>query len=48
MTKLRSPDHTPEGMLDELTVLDDIDKSVLVPIAGGVVWMLPFSSVGRE
>jgi hypothetical protein len=44
-------DYEIEGMLDELTVLDgDIDKSVLVPIAGGhyVVWMLPFSDAGRE
>ncbi len=43
-------DYEVESMLDELTVLDDIDKSVLVPIAGGhyVVWMLPFSDAGRE
>jgi hypothetical protein len=43
-------DYEIEGTLDELTVLNDIDKSVLVPIAGGhyVVWMLPFSVVGRE
>jgi hypothetical protein len=38
-----------EATLDELTVLYDIDKSVLVPIAGAhyVVWMLPFSAAGR-
>lgn len=36
-----------EDRLDELTFLDDIDKSVLVPMAGGyyVVWMLPYSDV---
>ena len=38
-------DYQLEGVLDELTFLDDIDKSVLVPIGGGhyVVWMIPFS-----
>jgi hypothetical protein len=38
-------DYQLEGMLDELTFLDDIDKSVLVPIEGGhyVIWMMPFS-----
>ena len=38
-------DYQLEGMLDELTFLDDIDKSVLVPIEGAhyVVWMVPFS-----
>ena len=43
-------DYEVESMLDDLTVLDDIDKSVLVPIAGGhyVVWVLPFSDAGRE
>ncbi len=43
-------DYEIEGTLDELTVLDDIDRSVLVPIEGGhyVVWMLPFSSNERE
>jgi hypothetical protein len=43
-------DYEVESILDELTVLDDIDKSVLVPIAGGhyVIWMLPFSDAGRE
>ena len=39
-----------ESMLDELTFLDDIDKSVLVPIGGAsyVVWMIPFSDTGRD
>jgi hypothetical protein len=43
-------DYEVESILDELTVLDDIDKSVLVPIAGGhyVIGMLPFSDAGRE
>jgi hypothetical protein len=38
-------DYQLEGMLDELTFLDDIDKSVLVPIEGQhyVIWMIPFS-----
>ena len=38
-------DYQLEDMLDELTFLDDIDKSVLVPIEGGyyVIWMMPFS-----
>jgi hypothetical protein len=43
-------DYQLEGMLDELTFLDDIDKSVLVPIEGGhyVIWMMPFSDRGRD
>jgi len=37
-----------ETMLDELTFLDDIDHSVLVPIGGGhyVLWMMPSSGSG--
>jgi hypothetical protein len=36
-----------EEMLDELTFMDDIDKSVLVPMGGAhyVVWMMPISSL---
>jgi hypothetical protein len=43
-------DYQLEDMLDELTFLDDIDKSVLVPIDGGhyVIWMMPFSRAGRD
>ena len=41
-------DYQLEGLLDELTFLDDIDKSVLVPINGAhyVIWMMPFSDRG--
>ena len=36
-------DYQLEDMLDELTFLDEIDKSVLVPMADGhyVIWMIP-------
>jgi hypothetical protein len=39
-----------EEMLDELTCMDDIDTSVLVPMGGGhyVVWMMPFSETGLD
>ncbi len=41
-------DYQLEGLLDELTFLDDIDKSVLVAIndAHYVIWMMPFSDAG--
>jgi hypothetical protein len=39
-----------EDMLDELTFLEDIDQSVLVPLAGGsyVIWLMPFGDTGRD
>ena len=39
-----------EDMLDELTFLDDLDQSVLVPMAGGsyVVWMVPAGDTGED
>jgi hypothetical protein len=43
-------DYQLEDRVDELTFLDDIDKSVLVPIGGAhyVIWMMPFSYAGRD
>jgi len=43
-------DYQLEEMLDELTFLDDIDRSVLVPMEGGnyVVWMMPFSNAPTD
>jgi len=43
-------DYQLEEMLDELTFMDDIDKSVLVQMGGGhyVVWMMPFSETGLD
>jgi hypothetical protein len=36
-------DYRLEDMPDDLTFMDDIDKSVLVPMSGGayVRWMMP-------
>jgi hypothetical protein len=38
-------DSEVEELLDELTFLDDIDQSVLVPLSSGlyVIWMVPFA-----
>jgi hypothetical protein len=43
-------DYQLDEMLDEFTFLDDIDKSVLVPIEHGhyVIWMLPSSDTGQD
>ena len=43
-------DYQLEDTLDALTFLDDIDKSVLVPIEQGhyVIWMLPFGDTGHD
>jgi hypothetical protein len=43
-------DYQLEDMLDELTFLDDLDQSVLVPMAGGsyVIWMMPAGDTGRK
>ena len=43
-------DYELETMLEELTFLEDIDRSVLVPIADAsyVVWVMPFSETGRD
>jgi hypothetical protein len=43
-------DYQLEDTLDALTFLDDIDKSVLVPIEHGhyVIWMLPFGDTGHD
>jgi hypothetical protein len=43
-------DYQLEDTLDELTFLDDIDKSVLVPTEGGhyVIWMLPSGDTGQD
>ena len=43
-------DYQLEDMLEELTFMDDIDKSVTVPIGGGhyVIWMMPFSQAARS
>ncbi len=43
-------DYQLEDMLDELTFLEDIDKTVLVPMAAGhyVIWMMPFGAAGRD
>jgi hypothetical protein len=43
-------DYQLEGILDELTFMDDIDKSVLVAAGGSqyVIWMMPFSQAGRK
>ncbi|PPQ28679.1 hypothetical protein [Rhodopila globiformis] len=43
-------DYQLEEMLDELTFMDDIDKSVLVPMGGGayVLWMMPDSDAGAR
>jgi hypothetical protein len=43
-------DYQLEEMLDELTFMDDIDKSVLVPMGGAhyVIWMMPFSTAGQD
>jgi hypothetical protein len=42
-------DYRLEDTLDELTFLDDIDESVLVPIEHDhyVIWMLPSGDTGR-
>jgi hypothetical protein len=44
-----------EGMLDELTFLEEIDQSVidqsvLVPLSGGsyVIWLMPFAGDERD
>lgn len=39
-----------EDMLDELTFLEDIDQSVLVPLASGsyVIWMMPAGDMQRD
>jgi hypothetical protein len=43
-------DYQLEDILDELTFLDDIEKSVLVAIEHGhyVIWMLPFSDTCQD
>jgi hypothetical protein len=43
-------DYQLEDTFDELTFLDDIDKSVLVSIQHGhyVIWMLPAAGEGRS
>jgi hypothetical protein len=43
-------DFQLDEMLDEFTFLDDIDKSVLVPIEHGhyVIWMLPSGATGQD
>ena len=43
-------DYQLEDRLDELTFLDDIDRSVLVPMEHGhyVVWMLPSGDTGHD
>jgi len=43
-------DYQLEDRLDELTFLDDIDRSVLVPIEHGhyVLWMLPSGDTGHD
>jgi len=43
-------DYQLEDTLDALTFLDDIDKSVLVPIEHGhyVIWTLPFGDTGHD
>jgi hypothetical protein len=43
-------DYQLEDTLVELTFLDDIDKSVLVPIEHGhyVIWMLPSGDTGQD
>jgi hypothetical protein len=43
-------DWQMEDMLDELTFLEDIDRSVLVPLSGGsyVIWLMPFGDTGRD
>ncbi len=41
-------DHQLEDMFDELTSLNDIDKTALVPVGRGhyVIWMMPCSDTG--
>jgi hypothetical protein len=43
-------DYQLEDTLEELTFLDDIDKSVLVPIEHGhyVIWMLTCGDTGHD
>ena len=39
-----------DELVDDLTFLDDLDASVLVPMGDGeyVVWMMPFSNLGED
>jgi len=43
-------DYQLEDRLDDLTFLDGIDESVLVPMGGGhyIVWMVPFGHAERD
>jgi hypothetical protein len=43
-------DYALDELVDDLTFLDDLDASVLVPMGGGdyVVWMMPFANLGED